>query len=75
VLLVAGLLCTGSFLLFLLALVRGGAGAAGTLRNVAIVFALGFAWVLGERPGRRQLAGTAVVLVGAALLAWPTGSS
>jgi drug/metabolite transporter (DMT)-like permease len=75
VVLMAGLLCTGSFLLFLLALVRGGAGAAGTLRNVAIVFALGFAWLMGERPGRRQLAGTAVVLLGAVLLAWPTRPS
>jgi drug/metabolite transporter (DMT)-like permease len=65
----AGVLCTGSFLLFLSALARGGAGAAGTLRNVSIVFALWFAWLMGERPGRRQLAGTAVVLAGAALLA------
>jgi drug/metabolite transporter (DMT)-like permease len=69
--LVAGVLCTGSFLLFLLALSRGGAGAAATLRNTSVVFALLLAWLIGERPGRAQIIGTLGVASGAVLLGWP----
>jgi drug/metabolite transporter (DMT)-like permease len=68
---VAGALCTASFLLFLSALTRGGAGAAITLRNSSIVFALVLAWLMGERPGRQQLAGTAAVVTGLVVLGWP----
>jgi drug/metabolite transporter (DMT)-like permease len=67
----AGVLCTVSFLVFLSALARGGAGAAVTLRNTSVVFALLLAWALGERPGRRQITGTIGVAVGAVLLGWP----
>lgn len=68
---VAGVLCTASFLVFLSALARGGAGAAITLRNSSIVFALVLAWLMGERPGRQQLTGTAAVVAGVVLLGWP----
>jgi drug/metabolite transporter (DMT)-like permease len=67
----AGVLCTVSFLVFLSALARGGAGAAVTLRNTSVVFALLLAWALGERPGRRQITGTVAVALGAVLLGWP----
>lgn len=67
----AGLLTTLSFLLFLGALSDAGAGAALTLRNLSVVFAQGFALALGERPGRLQLAGAALVAGGAVLLSWP----
>jgi drug/metabolite transporter (DMT)-like permease len=67
----AGLLCTASFLAFLVALARGGAGAALTLRNSSVVFALALAWLMGERPGRRQVAGTLGVALGAVLIGWP----
>lgn len=68
---VAGVVCSASFLIFLAALARGGAGAAITLRNSSIVFALVLAWLMGERPGRRQLAGTAAVVAGVVVLGWP----
>lgn len=67
----AGALCAASFLVFLVALGRGGAGAVLTLRNTSVVFAVGLAWLIGERPGRPQLIGTAAVAVGAILLGWP----
>jgi drug/metabolite transporter (DMT)-like permease len=63
----AGLLCTGSFLLFLTGLAAAGAGVALTLRNTSIVFAQGLALALGERPTRVQVAGAVLVAVGAAL--------
>lgn len=67
----AGLLCTTAFLVFLSALDRSGAGAVLTLRNTSVVFAQGMAWAIGERPSRRQLAGAALVTVGAVALSWP----
>jgi drug/metabolite transporter (DMT)-like permease len=67
----AGILCTASFLVFLSALARGGAGAAVTLRNTSVLFALVLAWALGERPGRRQVTGIFGVALGAVLLGWP----
>jgi drug/metabolite transporter (DMT)-like permease len=67
----AGFLCTASFLVFLYALARGGAGAAATLRNTSVVFALVLAWAIGERPGRPQIVGTVVVALGAVLIGWP----
>jgi drug/metabolite transporter (DMT)-like permease len=68
---VAGLLCTGSFLLFLFGLARSGAGPALTLRNTAVVFAQVLAVGMGEPVSSRQLLGSALVVAGAALLAWP----
>ena len=67
----AGVLCATSFLVFLSALSRGGAGAAATLRNTSVVFALLLAWLIGERPGRTQIIGTLGVALGAMLLGWP----
>jgi drug/metabolite transporter (DMT)-like permease len=67
----AGALCTASFLLFLSALARGGAGAAATLRNTSVLFALLLAWAIGERPGRPQVLGTVGVALGAVLIGWP----
>jgi len=67
---VAGVLCAASFLVFLSALARGGAGAAVTLRNTSVVFALLLAWLMGERPGRRQVAGAVAVVAGAVVLGW-----
>lgn len=66
----AGLLCTGSFLLFLAGLAQAGAGPALTLRNTSVIFAQGLALLLGERVPGRQLLGAALVAGGAALLAW-----
>lgn len=65
----AGLLCTASFLLFLVGLARSGAGPAMTLRNTSVIFAQGLAALMGEAVPRRQLLGAALVAVGAALLA------
>ncbi len=67
----AGVLCAASFLVFLVALARGGAGAAITLRNTSVLFALLLAWAIGERPRGRQIAGTLAVAVGAVLIGWP----
>ncbi len=67
----AGLLCTLSFSLLLLALVHGGTGAVLTLRNTSIAFALALGALQGERMGRRQLSGAALVMLGAVMLGWP----
>ena len=66
----AGVVCAGSFLLFLAGLAATGAGAALTLRNTSVVFAQAIALLMGERPPRRQLAGAALVVLGASLVAW-----
>lgn len=63
----AGLLCAGSFLLFLHGLSLAGAGVALTLRNSSIVFAQGLAYLLGERPTRTQVTGAFLVSAGAVL--------
>jgi drug/metabolite transporter (DMT)-like permease len=63
-----GVVCAASFLLFLVALGRGGAGYVLTLRNTSVLFATGFAWLIGDRPGRRQIVGAALVALGAVLL-------
>jgi drug/metabolite transporter (DMT)-like permease len=69
--LATGGLCTLSFSLLLTALAHAGAGAVLTLRNTSIAFALGLAVLQGERPGRGQVSGAVLVVVGAALLGWP----
>ncbi|MCP3162946.1 EamA family transporter [Myxococcus qinghaiensis] len=68
----AGAICMLSFALLLSALNDSGAGAVLTLRNTSIAFALALAALQGERLGRRQLAGAALVSVGAVLLGMPT---
>lgn len=66
---VAGAIATASFLLFLAGLAASGAGVALTLRNTSVVFAQLLAFALGEPLPRRQLAGAALVVIGAALVA------
>jgi drug/metabolite transporter (DMT)-like permease len=68
-LLAGGVLCFGSYAMFLVALRVEGAAHATTLRNSSIVFALLLSWALGEVPTLRQWGGTAAVLAGAAVLA------
>lgn len=68
VLLLLGGVTTSSFLIFLLALGRGGAGFVLTLRNTSIVFAALIGWSLGERPTRPQLFGATLVAAGAMLV-------
>jgi len=65
----AGALTTASFLLFLAGLERSGAGVALTLRNTSVVFAQLLAVLIGERVPPRQVAGSALVVIGAALVA------
>ncbi len=67
----AGVIATASFLLFLVGLAHSGAGVALTLRNTSVVFAQALAAALGETVPRRQLAGAALVVLGAALVAAP----
>ncbi|HYI02603.1 DMT family transporter [Hyalangium sp.] len=69
--LATGVVSTLSFALLLTALARVGAGAVLTLRNTSIAFALLLAVLQGERPGRRQISGAALVMAGAVLLGWP----
>lgn len=64
----SGAVMAGSFLIFLFALVNGGAGAVLTLRNTSILFAQLLAWVIGERPTRTGIAGAILVAAGAVLL-------
>jgi drug/metabolite transporter (DMT)-like permease len=40
-----------------------------TLRNTSVLFAAAMASVIGERPGRTEVAGAALVAAGAALMA------
>ncbi|HEX8537406.1 MAG TPA: EamA family transporter, partial [Cystobacter sp.] len=67
----AGVLCTLSFSLLLLALMNSGTGAVLTLRNTSIVFALALGALQNERMERRRLAGAGLVMLGAMLLGWP----
>ncbi len=60
-----GLLCGGAFLILIQALDHGGAGFALTLRNTSVLFALGLAWVLGEKPRLAPALGAALVAAGA----------
>ena len=66
-----GLVCGGSFLILLEALQAGGAGFVLTLRNTSVLFAIGLAFAIGERPRRPEIAGAAFVAAGAILMAWP----
>ena len=68
-LLVMGLVCGGSFLLLMEALARGGSGFVLTLRNTSVLFAVGMAWWIGERPSWRELVGATLVAAGAAVMA------
>jgi drug/metabolite transporter (DMT)-like permease len=65
-----GLGCTSaaSFLVLLIGLGHGGAGAVLTLRNTSIVFTALLGWIVGERPSRAQLIAAALVAGGAILV-------
>jgi drug/metabolite transporter (DMT)-like permease len=65
----AGLLCFGSYGLFLIALQAEGAALGTTLRNASIAFALVLAWATGQKPTARQWVGGTAVMAGASLLA------
>lgn len=67
----AGFLANGSFVLFLFGLQHAGTGAASTLRNASVIFAQGFAWLIGERPRKNHVIGALLVAAGAVALAWP----
>lgn len=67
-LVLAGVICTASFMVFLHALSLSGAGAVLTLRNTSVVFAQVFAFMLGETISKRQLLAAGLVALGAALL-------
>jgi drug/metabolite transporter (DMT)-like permease len=66
-----GVICGGSFLILMEALAAGGAGYVLTLRNTSVLFAVAFAFAIGERPRRPEIAGAAFVAAGAVLMAWP----
>ncbi|HEX3766387.1 MAG TPA: EamA family transporter [Kofleriaceae bacterium] len=68
-LLVMGAMCSGSFLILMEALARSGSGYVLTLRNTSVLFALAMAWRIGERPRRAEVAGAALVALGATLIA------
>jgi drug/metabolite transporter (DMT)-like permease len=68
-LLVGGVTCTASFLVFLEALASVGAGAVLTLRNTSVLFAQLLAMWTGERTTKRTFGGAVLVVAGAALLA------
>jgi drug/metabolite transporter (DMT)-like permease len=69
--LIMGLVCGGSFLLLIEALAGDGAGTVLTLRNTSVLFAIGFAAIIGERPRALQIGGAVLVTAGAVLIAWP----
>jgi drug/metabolite transporter (DMT)-like permease len=64
-LILMGALCSGSFLMLIEALATGGTGYALTLRNTSVLFALGLAWAIGERPRLAPALGAALVAAGA----------
>ena len=66
-----GVVCGGSFLILIEALASGGAGFVLTLRNTSVLFAIGFAALIGERPRAVQISGAVLVALGAVLIAWP----
>ena len=69
-LLVAAAMCTLSFVLTLIALQRAGAGWVLTLRNTSVLFALLFAYGMGETIPRRRAWGALAIALGAVLLGW-----
>lgn len=69
-LVVMGLVCSASFLILMEALARSGAGLVLTLRNTSVLFAVGIARLIGDRPRPFELVGAAAVAAGAALIAW-----
>ena len=70
--LLMGAICGGSFLILMEALASGGAGYVLTLRNTSVLFAIGLAAMIGERPRYTEISGAVLVAAGAVLMAWPT---
>jgi drug/metabolite transporter (DMT)-like permease len=68
IIIIGGAFCAASFIIFLIGLKHSGAGYAITLRNTSIIFAQILSLVIGEKLSRRQIAGAAIVFLGAALL-------
>jgi uncharacterized membrane protein len=69
-LVIMGLVCGGSFLILMEALAIGGSGFVLTLRNTSVLFAIGLARVIGDKPRPLELVGAAAVAGGAVLIAW-----
>lgn len=65
---IGGIICTFSFLFFLIGLRDTGAGLALTLRNTSVIFAQCFAYCIGEKITPRQWLGALLVALGASLL-------
>lgn len=66
--LVMGVVCSGSFLILMEALARGGSGFVLTLRNTSVLFATIMGAAIGERPRRAELLGATAVAAGAVLM-------
>jgi uncharacterized membrane protein len=64
-----GIVCGGSFLILMEALAIGGSGYVLTLRNTSVLFAVALAATIGERPGRHEVIGAALVAAGAVVMA------
>ena len=67
---IMGAICGGSFLILMEALASGGAGFVLTLRNTSVLFAIGLAFWIGERPRSAQIGGAILVATGAVVMAW-----
>lgn len=63
-----GVVCGGSFLILMEALALGGSGYVLTLRNTSVLFATGLAFLIGERPARAEILGSALVAAGAVVM-------
>jgi drug/metabolite transporter (DMT)-like permease len=63
-----GVVCSGSFLILMEALARGGSGYVLTLRNTSVLFAAALAFMIGERPRHSEMIGAALVAAGATLM-------
>lgn len=68
VLLIGGICCSLSFLVFLKGLSYAGPGVAITLRNTSVIFAQVFAFWIGERPHKTQWVGALLVAIGAVFI-------
>ncbi len=66
---VGSVLCAVSFLTFLVALERGGAGRASALRNTSVLFAAGIGWWRGDPLSTRAILAYLAIVVGAVLVA------
>jgi drug/metabolite transporter (DMT)-like permease len=68
IIVLGGLICTTSFLLYLIGLGQSGAGYALIVRNLSIIFAQIFAFMIGEKITSRQWLGSILVALGASLV-------